>query len=121
MGWRSERERAARTVVYVTAPIPSLRILSYRLVHTSGAGPKIPRERWAAEARNLQGLVHTRFGLRSSPVSHAGRCVRISSESLPWSMTIPGIGRIAATAITALVPARWRASAPGGTSPPGLG
>src|SRR4051794_39724740 len=30
-------------------------------------------------------------------------------------MTIPGIGPIAATAITALVPA------PGGTSPPGLG
>src|ERR1051325_7778434 len=35
-------------------------------------------------------------------------------------MTIPGIGPIAASAITALVPAP-EASAPGGTSPPGLG
>src|SRR3954463_6890314 len=52
---------------------------------TSEAGPKIPRERWAAKARNQQGLVHTRSGLRPSPVSHAGRCVRITSESLPWS------------------------------------
>src|ERR1700748_894734 len=67
-GGRLERHRRDAPA-HVTASALSWRTLPYRLVHTAGR-PKRPAKTLGSGARNQQGLVHTRFGLRP-PVSHA--------------------------------------------------
>jgi hypothetical protein len=67
-GGRLERQRRDAPA-HVTASALSWRTLPYRLVHTAGR-LKRPAKTLGSGARNQQGLVHTRFGLRP-PVSYA--------------------------------------------------
>jgi hypothetical protein len=94
--WAGESNASGRLEQRRTLP-PLLRPCGYYPIDWCTPGPQArgAQKTWPAERRNRRGFVHTRFGLRPSPVSHAGRCVRISSESLSWSNLIRNRSNVA--------------------------